>query len=120
MDPTPTHALDLRSRRPDCPNAPAVFNNLPAEHRLKKSDRVAFGLTTHTEKHMKHLLIILAFVICIPSMGCHTKKEKCMESARIQCLGESLQNKPVEYKGGLEVSCKQARFESCLNRVKNN
>ena len=66
------------------------------------------------------MFIVLGIAACIASMGCRSKKEKCMESARVQCLGESLQNKPVEYKGGLEVSCKQARFEACMNRVKNN
>ncbi len=69
---------------------------------------------------MKQLLIILGITACILSMGCRSKKEKCMESARIQCLGESMQNKPVEYVGGLEVSCKQARFEACMTRVNTN
>jgi hypothetical protein len=69
---------------------------------------------------MKNLLIILFLFACISATGCRSKKEKCMESAKVQCLGESLQNKPVEFKGGLEVSCKMARFDACMNLVKTN
>ena len=67
---------------------------------------------------MKKAIIIIAIAVSILCMGCRSKEQKCMETARMQCLGESMQNKPVEFVGGLEVSCKQARFEACMMRVK--